>query len=58
VFKRGASPSSINTFPLMIGIHIHIMERGIKGVRLINNLLFNRRLDTILVTDLICRRRL
>jgi len=28
VFKRGASPSSINTFPLMIGIHIHIMERG------------------------------
>jgi len=21
----------------MIGIHIHIMERGIKGVRLINN---------------------
>jgi len=25
------------TFPLMIGIHIHIMERGIQGVRLINN---------------------
>jgi len=22
----------------MIGIHIHIMERGIKGVRLLNNL--------------------
>jgi len=25
-------------FPLMIGIYIHIMERGIKGVRLIDNL--------------------
>jgi hypothetical protein len=30
------------------------MERGIKGVRLINNLFFNRRLDTIQVADLIC----
>jgi len=26
------------SFPLMIGIYIHIMERGIQGVRLINNL--------------------
>jgi len=31
VSKRGASPSS-NILPLMIGIHIHILERGIKGV--------------------------
>ena len=31
-------PLSYNPFPLMIGIYIHIMERGIKGVRLINNL--------------------
>jgi hypothetical protein len=33
VSKRGLRPSSINYFPLMIGIYIHIMERGIKGVR-------------------------
>jgi len=26
------------SLPLMIGIYIQIMERGIKGVRLINNL--------------------
>jgi len=26
----------------MIGIYIHIMERGIKGVRLINNLIVFR----------------
>jgi len=32
VFKRGFAPLSKN-FPLMIGIYIHIMERGIKGVR-------------------------
>jgi len=31
-FKRGGSPS-FYFFPLMQGIHIHIMERGIKGVR-------------------------
>jgi len=40
---KGRSPMirryiHIIIFPLMIGIYIHIMERGIKGVRLINNL--------------------
>jgi len=29
---KGAEPLQ-NSFPLMIRIHIHIMERGIKGVR-------------------------
>jgi len=29
---EGRSPSSTN-LPLMQGIYIHIMERGIKGVR-------------------------
>jgi hypothetical protein len=33
VFKRGASPSSIKYFPPLL-----IKERGIKGVRLENNL--------------------
>jgi len=32
VFKRGISPSYF-IFPLMIGIYIHIMERGNEGVR-------------------------
>jgi len=35
--QREASPLFYNPFPLMIGIYIHIMERGIKGVRWINN---------------------
>jgi hypothetical protein len=30
---RGAKPLLHNYFPLMQGIYIHIMERGIKGVR-------------------------
>jgi len=30
---EGAKPLQNQYFPLMIGIHIHIMERGIKGVR-------------------------
>jgi len=34
VFKRGGSPSFF-ILPLMIGIYIHIMERGTKGVRMI-----------------------
>jgi len=29
----------------MIGIYIHIMERGIKGVRLINNLIIGQVFD-------------
>ena len=31
--SREATPLFIEEFPLMIGIYIHIMERGIKGVR-------------------------
>jgi len=34
---KGAKPLLILHLPLMIGIYIHIMERGIKGVRLIKN---------------------
>ncbi|MBA7507861.1 hypothetical protein ES706_06590 [subsurface metagenome] len=34
---KGLRPSFLIS-SLMIGIYIHIMERGIKGVRLINNL--------------------
>jgi len=36
--QREAKPLLKKPFPLMIGIHIHIMERGIQGVRLIDNL--------------------
>jgi len=32
VSKRGLRPL-FSFFPLMIGIYIHIMERGIKGMR-------------------------
>jgi len=32
-FLWGKNPLLQNQFPLMIGIYIHIMERGIKGVR-------------------------
>jgi hypothetical protein len=35
-FKRGEAPL-LFIFPLMLRIHLHIKERGIKGVRLINN---------------------
>ncbi len=35
---EGAEPLQNPCLPLLIGIYIHIMERGIKGVRLINNL--------------------
>jgi len=38
VSKRGVKPLFYLSFPLMLRIHLHIMERGIKGVRLINNL--------------------
>jgi hypothetical protein len=31
--QREALPPSNNSFPLMQGIHLPIMERGIKGVR-------------------------
>jgi len=34
---EGASSFQQLILPLMIGIYVHIMERGIKGVRLINN---------------------
>jgi len=33
VVKEGAKPPLQNLLPLMQGIHIHIMERGIKGER-------------------------
>ena len=45
-FKRGCAPLH-KIFPLMIGIHIHIMERGIQGVRLIDNLMLNNSLFVI-----------
>jgi hypothetical protein len=32
-YLRGAWPLFFISFPLMQGIYIHIMERGIKGVR-------------------------
>jgi len=35
--SEGAKPLQNLSLPLMIGIYIHIMERGIKGVRWINN---------------------
>jgi len=35
---KGLRPFKDLSLPLMIGIYIHIMERGIKRVRLINNL--------------------
>jgi hypothetical protein len=35
---REAKPLFLYLFPLMLRIHLPIMERGIKGVRLINNL--------------------
>ena len=41
--KREASPLLHSQFPLMIGIHIHIKERGNEGVRLIDNLEFNEK---------------
>jgi len=31
--QREAKPLLHNQFPLMIGIYIHIMERGTQGVR-------------------------
>jgi hypothetical protein len=31
---RGAKPLFFNILPFMIGVYIHIMERGIKRVRL------------------------
>ena len=37
VLERGRSPSFF-PLPLMLRIHLPIMERGIKGVRLITNL--------------------
>jgi len=36
-FLRGAKLLFLISFPLMLRIHLHIMERGIKGVRLISN---------------------
>ncbi len=38
---KGLRPFKNLYFSLMIGIHIHIMERGTQGVRLINNLQFD-----------------
>jgi len=40
VFERGEAPLK-NLFPLMQRKHLPIMERGIKGVRSINNLAEN-----------------
>jgi hypothetical protein len=39
VFKRGFVPL-FKFFPLMLRIHLHIMERGTKGVRMIHTLIY------------------
>jgi hypothetical protein len=36
--QREAKPLLKNLLPLMLRIHLPITERGIKGVRLVNNL--------------------